>query len=142
MNDQEKITLAELIESKFLICSKCNKKYDKPKILPCLHSFCEGCIINISQEVHGSNSEEKSVKRLQCPLCLSFIGIPEDGATAFPENPFLHNLLDINEYKHERERECVQSVLYLFERYHMVVACYFCFTVSVGTVITHVIFAF
>jgi hypothetical protein len=34
------------------------------------------------------------------------IGIPEDGATAFPENLFLHNLLDINEYKHEREREC------------------------------------
>lgn len=106
MNDQEKITLAELIESKFLICYKCNKKYDKPKILPCLHSFCEGCIVNISQEEQVSDSEKKSIKKLQCPLCLSSIGVPEDGATAFPENPFLHNLLDINEYKHEQEREC------------------------------------
>ncbi|XP_052080342.1 tripartite motif-containing protein 3-like [Mytilus californianus] len=106
MNGKEEITLAELIESKFLKCSKCNKIYQDPKILPCLHTFCKTCIDDISHEVPVTTNQDNSVDRLQCPLCQSFIGIPEEGATAFPENPFLSNLLNIHEYKHPKERAC------------------------------------
>ncbi|CAC5403839.1 TRIM56 [Mytilus coruscus] len=106
MNGKEEITLAELIESKFMKCSKCNKIYQEPKILPCLHTFCKTCIDKISHEVQVTTNKENSVDRLQCPLCQSFIGIPEEGATAFPENPFLSNLLNIHEYKHPKERAC------------------------------------
>lgn len=30
------------IDKQFLICSICLDRYDNPKVLPCLHTFCEG----------------------------------------------------------------------------------------------------
>ena len=56
--------MAELLRSKVekhLACSVCLKQLEDPKVLPCLHSYCHGCIVNLVK-----NSKSDSIN---CPDC-------------------------------------------------------------------------
>ena len=50
---------------KTLTCAICQSTYYDPRILPCLHSFCKACLLNLigTREVCGH--------KLKCPLCRS-----------------------------------------------------------------------
>ena len=50
---------------KTLTCAICQSTYSDPRILPCLHSFCKACLLNLigTREVCGH--------KLKCPLCRS-----------------------------------------------------------------------
>ena len=50
---------------KTLTCAICQSTYSDPRILPCLHSFCKACLLNLIgiREVCGH--------KLKCPLCRS-----------------------------------------------------------------------
>ena len=50
---------------KTLTCAICQSTYSDPRILPCLHSFCKACLLNLigTSEVCGH--------KLKCPLCRS-----------------------------------------------------------------------
>ena len=37
-----------------ITCAACNGYYEKPKLLPCNHYFCEGCIENLAKKASGT----------------------------------------------------------------------------------------
>ncbi|XP_077870522.1 E3 ubiquitin-protein ligase TRIM56-like [Saccoglossus kowalevskii] len=55
----------EKIGKEFLTCSVCLEYFKHAKTLPCLHSFCEGCLNNIVEKTG----------QLTCPECRTFIGV-------------------------------------------------------------------
>ena len=60
-------------------CGICSKSYDDPRILPCLHSFCQQCL-NHEMESQGSQQVFK------CPTCERSVSIPVGGANGLPRN--------------------------------------------------------
>ncbi|XP_033641552.1 E3 ubiquitin-protein ligase TRIM56-like [Asterias rubens] len=61
------------ISAEHLECSICCSRYNHPKILDCLHSFCAPCLENYRRVQHPS-----SVK-LPCPLCRRDTPLPKEG---------------------------------------------------------------
>lgn len=72
----------------FLDCGICQKRYRDPKVLPCLHSFCEGCL--------SSHIPAESLT-LSCPVCRQQSILPERGVSALPSNAFLESVLNVFE---------------------------------------------
>uniref|UniRef100_A0A669EM64 Tripartite motif-containing protein 2 n=1 Tax=Oreochromis niloticus TaxID=8128 RepID=A0A669EM64_ORENI len=64
------------IDKQFLICSICLDRYENPKVLPCLHTFCERLT-------------------LSCPVCRQTSILPEKGVAALQNNFFITNLMDV-----------------------------------------------
>ena len=50
-----------------LICAICHDLFNKPKILPCLHSFCTSCLEEWSER--SAKLDDSSKHHLECPLC-------------------------------------------------------------------------
>ncbi|MGH0145552.1 UNVERIFIED_CONTAM: hypothetical protein FKN15_022859 [Acipenser sinensis] len=74
------------IDKQFLICSICLDRYKNPKVLPCLHTFCERCLQNYIP-VHSLT--------LSCPVCRQTSILPEKGVYALQNNFFITNLMDV-----------------------------------------------
>ena len=64
-----------------IICQLCCKPYKEPRILPCLHSFCEQCL---HKEIERSGTKQN----MECPTCQRSITIPEGGVNAIPHLGF------------------------------------------------------
>ncbi|XP_041374496.1 B-box type zinc finger protein ncl-1-like [Gigantopelta aegis] len=58
--DFEKLTLAELLMTDFLTCDQCQRRYDHPVLLPCLHTLCEDCVMSL---MSSQNSEQADNQR-------------------------------------------------------------------------------
>ncbi|XP_038066474.1 E3 ubiquitin-protein ligase TRIM56-like [Patiria miniata] len=75
------------ISKNHLECSICQDRYDKPKILACLHSFCEKCLVDYhSGRYHDS-------PRIPCPLCRQETVLPQKGVSALKTNFFITSLM-------------------------------------------------
>uniref|UniRef100_A0A3B4BTH1 Tripartite motif-containing protein 2 n=1 Tax=Pygocentrus nattereri TaxID=42514 RepID=A0A3B4BTH1_PYGNA len=74
------------IDKQFLICSICLDRYDNPKVLPCLHTFCERCLQNYIP-AHSLT--------LSCPVCRQTSILPEKGVAALQSNFFITNLMEV-----------------------------------------------
>ncbi|TRY95320.1 hypothetical protein DNTS_021508 [Danionella cerebrum] len=72
--------------SQLLICSICLDPYNKPKVLPCLHTFCERCLQNYIPP-HSLT--------LSCPVCRQTSILPEKGVPALQSNFFITNLMEV-----------------------------------------------
>lgn len=44
LHEADQLTVSELVESDILRCLLCKKIFQTPRLLPCLHSFCQECI--------------------------------------------------------------------------------------------------
>lgn len=80
-------TLVQMWE--LLICPICKDLFNDPKILPCVHSFCEKCLEGLTlvqQESHDA---------FQCPVCRAPTQLPTGGVKEIPSNFFLNSILDI-----------------------------------------------
>ena len=44
-----------------LTCSVCLEPFKDPKVLPCLHSYCHGCIVNLAKSAETNT--------INCPEC-------------------------------------------------------------------------
>ena len=85
--DRETESQATLMQMwELLICPVCRDLFDNPKILPCVHSFCERCLEGVS---------EPDKETLQCPVCRVSTNLPTGGVADIPNNFFLNNILDI-----------------------------------------------
>ena len=56
-----------------------SKLYNDPRILPCLHSFCQQCL---HREIEKSGSQQV----FKCPTCERSTSIPVGGASVLPQN--------------------------------------------------------
>jgi len=56
-------TVAVSSDSQNLNCPTCFKKFNTPRILPCLYTFCEECLsIHVKSEIQGGS-------HFVCPIC-------------------------------------------------------------------------
>ena len=63
VRDQTKMATAKSFE-KHLSCPICLETFSEPKILPCVHSFCESCL---HSHVRSSTSDQS--QWFECPMC-------------------------------------------------------------------------
>ncbi|CAH1267028.1 USP7 [Branchiostoma lanceolatum] len=84
--------MAETIHSKisgdFLECTICLEPFKGPKVLPCLHTFCEGCLEKfVTQQGDVKN-------KFPCPTCRTDTILPEGGVAGLKNNFFVLSLSD------------------------------------------------
>ncbi|XP_045200038.2 tyrosine-protein kinase SRK2-like isoform X1 [Mercenaria mercenaria] len=82
-------SLKEKLQEEFLSCKICLEPYQRPKALPCLHSFCKHCLQDYVRRHTGHRPGY-----FPCPMCRKDIRIPEGGIEQFQDNFFLLSLSD------------------------------------------------
>lgn len=87
--------LAEKIKENILQCTICFEQFQDPKVLPCQHGFCAGCL-----EDWSKNSSERD--KFLCPTCRKEVVLPEEGVKSLPGHFLINSLKDIcNENKNQ-----------------------------------------
>uniref|UniRef100_A0A670KJR0 RING-type E3 ubiquitin transferase n=1 Tax=Podarcis muralis TaxID=64176 RepID=A0A670KJR0_PODMU len=89
-------SLSKALTSGFLTCTICLERLRRPKILPCLHSYCQECL----RKLAGGRKE------LQCPECRERVALPQGGVGALRTNFFINGLLDLVRPTGEAEPTC------------------------------------
>jgi hypothetical protein len=73
-------------------CSICKTGFDKvvPKLLPCLHSFCQSCLEDrLRADDQPSTTSRVSTSRLKCPKCGQEFLVPSRGVSSLIDNQFI-----------------------------------------------------
>ncbi|XP_071952671.1 tripartite motif-containing protein 2-like [Antedon mediterranea] len=82
-----------------LVCAICQERFQDPKSLQCLHSFCLSCLENWIK----TNND-----KLTCPMCCKSYPIPDGGLKKLPPNTFLNNMLEnIDKFQKKDNIKCV-----------------------------------
>ncbi|KAJ7313342.1 hypothetical protein JRQ81_004634 [Phrynocephalus forsythii] len=81
-------SLAEALASGFLTCAICLERLRRPKILPCLHTYCHPCL----QELAEGGGQARA---LRCPECRQEVPLPPGGVDGLKANFFIQGLLDL-----------------------------------------------
>ena len=79
--------------SKLLTCAICLDHYKDPRMLPCAHIYCKGCI-NRLPRVERPRERQRVMK---CPLCQQLAQLGEKGSSGLPIAFHINNLLEIYE---------------------------------------------
>ncbi|XP_062813253.1 E3 ubiquitin-protein ligase TRIM56-like [Anolis carolinensis] len=92
--------LWEALASGFLSCPICLERFSRPKILPCLHTYCQGCLETLldgraEEEAEEAAEEEADAQTLRCPECRVRVPLPAGGVAALKTNFFINGLLDL-----------------------------------------------
>ncbi len=74
------------LDRQFLQCALCIDRLQKPKVLPCQHSFCQGCL-----KLWADRSEDLT---LSCPVCRKEYTLNENGVEGLPDNFFVKSIID------------------------------------------------
>ncbi|XP_071794604.1 E3 ubiquitin-protein ligase TRIM45-like [Asterias amurensis] len=82
-------TILKEISKDFLECSICFERYTNPKILSCVHSFCEHCLV----QLFGKDVVKP------CPVCRQETRLPTEGVGGLKTNGFLITLIEKIELK-------------------------------------------
>lgn len=72
-------TIAKTLKEDYLTCVICYELFIEPKSLPCLHTFCEGCLDILLDK--SSNKTE-----LTCPTCRQTFPLPSKSASSLKTN--------------------------------------------------------
>nr|XP_033780879.1 E3 ubiquitin-protein ligase TRIM56 [Geotrypetes seraphini] len=88
-------SLSDALTKDFLTCKICLEQYTKPKILSCLHTYCEACL----EELIANN-------QLRCPECREEITLPE-AVRSLKTNFFINSLLDLIHSTSESDFTCM-----------------------------------
>ncbi|XP_063236681.1 brain tumor protein isoform X2 [Bacillus rossius redtenbacheri] len=76
------------------ICDICSDKLCKPRVLSCLHVFCEACLDHLGPLVDEAGDTCKE-GQLECPTCKQETKVGCKGASSLPCDYVLTNLLDM-----------------------------------------------
>ncbi|XP_030837301.1 uncharacterized protein LOC105446170 [Strongylocentrotus purpuratus] len=72
------INLLDSVVSEEVECAICLNKLDTPRILTCLHSFCEKCLEKCVQN-RKDDSSQSGNSTLKCALCNEYTVLPDTG---------------------------------------------------------------
>ncbi|ESP03686.1 hypothetical protein LOTGIDRAFT_91879, partial [Lottia gigantea] len=73
-------------------CPICSKKLTEPKILTCLHVFCEACL----EELLKENSDEGvQPHKIKCPQCEQETQVPMNGVSDLQTEHVISDILDV-----------------------------------------------
>ncbi len=73
-----------------LTCPICLDHFDNPKILPCFHSFCMGCL-----ECIKTHNGPEGLREIRCPTCRLPCSVPDKGLTMLPASFVINNLIEV-----------------------------------------------
>ncbi|XP_078579952.1 E3 ubiquitin-protein ligase TRIM33-like [Branchiostoma floridae x Branchiostoma japonicum] len=76
------------ISGDFLECAICLEPFKDPKILPCLHTFCKGCL----EKFFAKEGDLKG--KFPCPTCRTETALLEGGLAGLKDNFFVLSLRD------------------------------------------------
>eukprot|EP00058_Branchiostoma_floridae_P013545 XP_002599033.1 hypothetical protein BRAFLDRAFT_104271 [Branchiostoma floridae] len=102
--------LLSQISDDFLECKVCLEPYRRPKVLSCLHTFCQECL----EQLHKRQGD---AQHLECPTCRTKTELPgKSGVTALKDNFFVESLADaVKLHKTVKETEGEKMVCGLCE---------------------------
>ncbi|XP_035681510.1 uncharacterized protein LOC118419270 [Branchiostoma floridae] len=81
-------TILSKISGDFLECTICLEPFKGPKVLPCLHTFCEVCLEKFV-------AQQDAVKdKFPCPTCRTDTLLPKGGVAGLKNNFFVQSLSD------------------------------------------------
>ncbi|CAH1266422.1 USP7 [Branchiostoma lanceolatum] len=81
-------TILNKISGDFLECPVCLEPLKDPKILPCIHTFCEGCLKKVVEQQGGAKD------KFPCPTCRTDTVLPVGGVAWLKNNFFVQSLSD------------------------------------------------
>ena len=81
-------SLGEEITTNLLKCMICYEAYTNPRVLPCQHTFCYGCL---QQHIRIQNQQHEDATRrafltstyIKCPTCREQVLVPHNGVDGF-----------------------------------------------------------
>ena len=73
-----------------LSCSVCLEEYRRPRVLPCLHVFCEGCLEKLVET-------QRDKMKARCPNCRKPAPLPEGGVSSLPSAFYIQHLFEVRE---------------------------------------------
>ena len=87
--------------SDLVTCNICFGRYEQPRSLPCLHTFCQDCIQSYMNKRFTENTS-KSVG-VDCPICRKFTALPNDmspfeWASHLPHDHRVSTLMELDVY--------------------------------------------
>ncbi|XP_066283837.1 tripartite motif-containing protein 2-like [Branchiostoma lanceolatum] len=75
------------ITEELLVCQICLEDFKQPKVLPCLHTFCQPCLEKLLAT--------EPVGKLDCPTCRQDVPLPQNGVQGLKSNFIVGKLHDI-----------------------------------------------
>ncbi|XP_062586450.1 tripartite motif-containing protein 2-like [Saccostrea cucullata] len=94
------------LSEEYLTCRVCLQSYDRPRRLPCQHSYCTDCIRQLIRTTENRRG------KLTCPLCRSDVIVPNVSHDEFVNNLPLDSLiadLQITLSKHDQTPEITRA---------------------------------
>ncbi|XP_041972621.1 brain tumor protein [Aricia agestis] len=88
-------------------CKICDNKLCSPRVLSCLHVFCEACIDKLM--VNEAGDSLKYDLAVECPLCKQETKIPNGGASSLPSDYVVTNILDVSSMDQSVVCTCCKS---------------------------------
>ncbi|XP_072047206.1 E3 ubiquitin-protein ligase TRIM56-like [Amphiura filiformis] len=97
MADSKLLNLEGTVSNADLVqCGICHAAIDKPKALPCLHTFCLKCLTSWAQS-SAKKHPDKYKDAVSCPTCREDFPLPKDGVKELRTNFFVSKLKERNE---------------------------------------------
>ncbi|XP_078691197.1 uncharacterized protein LOC144921766 [Branchiostoma floridae x Branchiostoma belcheri] len=85
------------ITEEFLVCRVCLGDFEQPKMLPCLHTFCQPCLERLLAT--------EPVGRLRCPTCRKHVPLPQNGVKGLTTNWLVGKLHGILQQQPKEETQ-------------------------------------
>eukprot|EP00057_Strongylocentrotus_purpuratus_P002176 XP_003723985.1 PREDICTED: E3 ubiquitin-protein ligase TRIM71-like [Strongylocentrotus purpuratus] len=101
-------TLLDSVVSEEVECAICLNKLDTPRILACLHSFCEKCLEKCVRN-RKDDSSQSGNSTLKCALCKEYTALPDTGVRGLRLDFRATRLVETLLEQETRERKLASS---------------------------------
>lgn len=95
---------SEVIPRAVVCCPLCEEEFRQPKILPCLHSYCQQCLLEHLAQATNTKSNHNN----HCPECNTAVFKDMDDISNLSDNFFVRRLLDPIKTQQKHDKQCRQ----------------------------------